>query len=368
MSYEWLIILGCLIFLIGWLAGRADIRHIRKTACEIPDAVLRGLAHLLANEEQKALENFLSAPQTGSQPQEFQFAVGELLRRRGEHKRALELHRRLFESENLSPAARHRALWALAQDYQNMGFVDLAQKHAEPLLQEPAHADAAFLMLLTIYQQKRQYQEALRLVEASGEDKAIVNRVMLAQWHCEFAEAEEDDEAARAHIKAALAKNPQCARANLALAERALAAGEAGRAAELLQETERQNPQTLWLAVAPLARACEGNPEKWRRIVTGWLQRHPSALLLQAVCEGLPPQEAQERAEAFLQNRAGARAAAIWAQTQTQAQTPVWRGLTRALQEAAGKRFVCERCDYGVNEFSWQCRGCLAWETLRERP
>lgn len=387
MSYEWLLIGFPIVFILGWCAARLDIRHIRKTAGELPDAYLRGLSQLLAKNEEKALDEFLRAPFIGAEPEEFQFAVGELSRRRGEHKRALRVHRRLYEQENQPPAVRRRALWELAQDYYHMGFVDFAEQHATPLLRENDYGERAFELLLNIHQRRRQYRSALELVESSGGETLLLRRKMVAQWHCQFARELQNAAEKRQLLEKALAHNPDCVHASLLLAEAALAQTppDGETALRFAAAVEKQNPDYLWLAVAPLIQAQaalgDASAANWR--ILRWLADYPSPMLLRAARENLPAAAATSVDEQFLLARGGLFAAAGWAehcaQTASSAPTralfaageappaPAWKTLGDILRAAAGKPFTCTACGYEVNDFSWQCRGCLEWESLIQR-
>lgn len=410
MSYEWLLIGSPLLFLLGWAAARLDIAHIRKTAGELPGVYLSGLSELLKKNEGKALDAFLQAPFIGGAPEEFQFAVGELSRRRGEHRRALQVHRQLVARENLPPEIRRRALWNLALDYNNMGFVDLAEQHALPLLDEADFGEKAFALILNIRQRRRRFDTALELVESLGEEALLLRRAMVGQWHCQFAAAAEGAAAKRELLQKALAYNPDCVRASLMLAEIAAAAGETAAAAEHLAAVEKQNPAYLFLAAAPLA-AAAGDlalppPQTAGGVtVTGpaadaplppptaaetpafppptgggkitatgksetqilfWLEEFPAPQLLRAAREVLPPDAAAAATEKYLLQNGGVFAAAFWAEDRGRQSAPLKKH-GEILQKAAGKNFACKNCGYEVNNFSWQCRGCLEWETLVQR-
>ena len=364
MSHEWLLIGALVLFVCGWAAGRLDIRHIRKVSAEIPENFLIGLSHLLTKNEDKALDAFLRAYQTDTASEDFRLGLGELLRRGGDHRQALKIHQQLYKQENLSVAARHRALWELAQDYQYMGIIDLAEKHAKPLLAVEDYADRAFTLLLNIYQQRRQYDKALKLVESLGEDVATLNRKLVAQWYCQFAEAQPDKKSDL--LKIALSKNPDCARASLLLAKQVLAEAppNPSQALHYLTMIEQHSPQYLWLAVKDFIHANDaiGNNAAGRQIVQRWLRDTPSPMLLSEICQILKEQT-KPLTEQYLATHHDAAVAMQWTKNDT---SPTGLAIHSLLQRQAKKPFICENCGYEVNDFSWQCRGCLAWESLRQ--
>ena len=369
MLNEWLLIGLPVAFLLGWVAARLDIRHIRKNAAELPRAYLRGLAHLLAKEESKALDVFLEAPVTNAEPEEFLFAVAKLSRGRGEHERALRVHRQLYEREDLPVALRHRALWELALDYQSVGFLDYAEQHAKPLLDNQDYGKQAFNFLLAIYQRRRRYDLALEMIEKAGE--LLMRRKMAAQLYCQLSFAAADAAEEKRLLTRALEANPDCVRARLLLAEKALAAEDVEMARQCYAAVESQEPAYLWQAVAGMLRAetLAGQEARGRRELLRWLDDHPSPVLFRHVHDALATTTdgVGDLARRFLLKHGGATAAAYWAETHGGGDDGgVWMMLRDELRRATQKSFACESCGYEVDDFSWQCRGCWEWESLRQ--
>ena len=368
MAHEWFLIALPVVFLAGWFAARLDIRHIRKTAGELPRAYLRGLSHLLRGEKNRALDWFLRARSLDPESDELRFAIGELSRARGEHRRALGVHLELCESDAATPENRMRARWELALDYLQMGFFDLAEKHAAPLADEEEYQERAGDMLLDIRQRARDYERALAALDDMPPAAAMMRRKTRAHLLCELALRAADGDSKKKFLQDALRADGQCARAGILQGDIAAADGKFAEAAAQYAACEQQNAAYLWRAIPGLIKSFESRNmlDAGCDKAISWLNAHPSEELFIALYRELAARgRAGDMAEDGVRRGFGA-AAAAWAGEQTSAADDSRREFWRALENAfiaAGWR--CESCGYQAENFSWQCHNCLAWESLQ---
>lgn len=372
MTVEWFLIFLPVVFLLGWSAARLDIRHIRKHAGELPKAYLHGLSHLLRGEKNRALDWFLRAQPLDPESVELQFAIGELSRNRGEHRRALTTHQALCERETLPPAARQRALWELACDYFQMGFFDLAEKHALFLAAESDYQERANNMLLDICQRLHDYPRALDIMQQLPADAALVRRTTRAHLLCECARQLPAAQHAQKRdlLNKALTADNQCVRANLLLGELAAVADNFAAAGNFYGAAEQQNSEYLWHAVPGLLAAYEAQnmAAAGSEKICAWLDAYPSPLLFDAVYRQLAARgQAKNLAAEHVQRGLGLIPAACWAGEQLQqaaaGQRDFWRTLEKTLTASGGWR--CQTCGYQTADFVWQCHNCLSWESFK---
>ena len=372
--HEWLIIALPVVFLLGWAAARLDLRHVRRSFSQLPEAYLRGVAHLLSHNEDKALDAFLESSKAEDTPVELSFTVGELSRRRGFHDRALHIHIGLYEKEELPVGTRHRALFHLAVDYFYMGFFDLSEKHIKPLLKDKDYGEAASNLLIDLYQRQRRYDCALAVVEALGLEGMVLRRKVAAHLYCQCAEQLPIDKPAKKVqlLKNALEVNGACVRASLMLAHLAMDADppRLDDAESYLLSVEKQDAEYLWCAVRPLVRVL--GKVRARAELLRWLDNYPSSLLFREVYDSLPAESVEEGlSKRFLQMHGGAVAASYWLQEKQEkspiSDTSAWMKVSQILWQAKGKTFTCRQCGYESDAFSWQCRGCTQWESLTQR-
>ena len=376
---EWWLVFLPIIFVLGWFAARLDIRHIVEAANKLPRAYLRGLSHLLRNEDDRALDAFLEAQPMDPQSMELQFAIGELFRRRGEHERALRVHQGILLREDLPAAVRRRAMWELARDYFKIGFWDHAEAELKALSDSPEYRERALEMALTICQRERDFPRALEVLEKFPPQAAALRRVELAQLRCQCADAvppEADPDRKRKLLQAALEANAYCDRASMALGDLQAAEGKFAEAAESFLAVERQRPARLWLAAPKLlaARVSQGKAEVGKSELRRWLREHPTPELFNAASRALAERlgDAAGLADEHLERLPGLAAARAWVeQRESESEGREKFGFSRlaeALRRAQGATvFACGECGYEADNFNWQCPGCLRWETLNAR-
>ena len=123
----WILLGLPMAFALGWLASRLDLRQMRVENRQSPKAYFRGLNFLLNEQQDQAIDAFIEAVQSDPDTSELHFALGNLLRRRGEYERAVRVHEHLLSRGDLSQLDRQRAQHALALDYLKAGLLDRAQ-------------------------------------------------------------------------------------------------------------------------------------------------------------------------------------------------------------------------------------------------
>ena len=373
MAIEWVLIFLPLVFLLGWLAARLDIRNIKKNASRLPRAYMTGLSHLLRDEKDKALDAFIESEPIAPESFELRFVIGKLSRDRGEHRRALKVHKTICEREDLDDNVRKKALWELACDYFNMGFLDYAERHLTPLLKDKQYQEQALGMKIKICQLSGNYRSALLLTKELSPSVALSYRIQRAQWACQCAETlSNDNEEKRELLTEALHINHKCVRAAIMLGNLTLAEGKAQEAVVHFQSVERQNSEYMWLVVDGLlkARLAEGKGKSAKQEITRWFYAYPSTVLFEKAYLALtkiPDGGNEELAKNVLIKHHNIVAGMRWIDEQAMTfdgeKKDLWMALRETIRATVCKRFICDSCGYEVEEFFWQCSGCLLWET-----
>ena len=103
------------VFGLGWMASRLDLRQLKRDREDSPRAYFKGLNLLLNEQQDQAIDAFISAVQDDPDTTELHFALGNLFRRRGEFERAVRVHQHLLDRSDLKAAERCRAQLALAR-------------------------------------------------------------------------------------------------------------------------------------------------------------------------------------------------------------------------------------------------------------
>ena len=147
---SWILLGMPLVFMLGWLASRFDLRQLRAENRRAPKAYFKGLNFLLNEQQDQAIDAFIEAVQNDPDTSELHFALGNLFRRRGEYDRAVRVHEHLLSRGDLNLADRQRAQHALALDFLKAGLLDRAEDALARLEGSPFEGQAR-LALLAIY-------------------------------------------------------------------------------------------------------------------------------------------------------------------------------------------------------------------------
>src|SRR4051812_24735112 len=148
-----------IVFVLGWVASRLDLRQMRVENRQAPKAYFKGLNFLLNEQQDQAIDAFIEAVQNDPDTSELHFALGNLFRRRGEYERAVRVHEHLLSRGDLSNEERQRAQHALALDFLKAGLLDRAED-ALRKLEGTSYESQALLALLAIYERSRDWPQA----------------------------------------------------------------------------------------------------------------------------------------------------------------------------------------------------------------
>lgn len=297
------LVVGAAAFALGWRAARG--RRVRHDI-----DYFTGLDHLVNDRYDRAAEVFTRLA-TRSHEAEIQFALGSLMRRRGEVDRAIAIHTELRAHRDRT--IRDQATFALGLDYLSAGLLDRAEERLRDLLDSPNYREAALEKLAWVHEQQRDWRAALEIWREWPPEIRRERAGVAAHYCCELGEAAlaaGDIAAAREQQAAAQAHDPASARAALLAARIATAAGEGDRALDLYAAALR-----------------------------------PSAALRTAFAA---------EAQSALAHRAGELAVRLAAEPPDHPEPD---------REPA--RFRCEQCGVASVTWHWRCPGCRGWDSLQ---
>jgi lipopolysaccharide biosynthesis regulator YciM len=368
-------------FALGWIGARWDLRQWRREERDSPRASMRGLALLLHEKHDEAIDALIGTVQDDGETAELLFALGESFRRRGEYDRAVRVHEHLLQRGDLAKADRAKAQHALAQTYLRAGLFD----RAEAAFGELAGTDfdtESQVALLALHERARDWAAATdvaRRIESDGtgiEGPPIAVRI--AHHHCERAieadAAGRADEAAR-ELEAARTAAPGHARPLVLEGERAAKRGNPAAALATWNALDGAEPPAFDLVAQRYAKAARalgatGGPEAARAVESA--KAH-----LAAVAARRPSVEVL-LARVALEDDAAARHALLAAHLEAHPSLAAAKaaleaggervnaGLRKAVERAAKPlhRFRCRSCAFEAENHFWQCPGCLGWDTI----
>jgi lipopolysaccharide biosynthesis regulator YciM len=383
MEFEYWWLLGFpLFFGLGWLAARVDIRQLMSESRTLPKSYFKGLNFLLNEQPDKAIEAFIEVVRVDPETVELHFALGSLFRRRGEHDRAIRMHRNLLERTDLPAEQRTAALFELGQDYLKAGILDRAED-AFTRLQDGHYAVEARGFLLEIYEQEKDWKRCIeiagRLASETGESRAR----QISQYHCEIATSEvthSRPDAARAELAAALEENRKSVRASILLGDLDVAGGDLAGAIEHWKRIETQNPAYVALVAQRLLDAyrASGRLAEGMTLLTNYLERYPSLDLLDIVFRYALEASGADEAYRLVREELRRNPTLLGLDRLLEAQIvgatqpdrrrdlELVRNLVHAHTQRLA-RYRCEDCGFKARQFHWHCPACGGWETYPPR-
>lgn len=378
---EWLLLLLPVAAASGWLAGKRSAEVIgMRNSLQPNSAYFAGINYLLNEQPDKAVDAFLDILEVDGETAAPHFALGNLFRQRGEVGQAIRIHQNLMERSRLSSSQREQALLELGLDYMRAGMLDRAENLFLEVLKQGNHREVALRQLLEIYQQEKNWRQAIIMAQRLWEGREAADS-MVAHFYCELAEqwyAQRQKTEAAKFTQQALVSDPHCVRAMLLQARLAMEKSDYKTAIRALQQVEQQGPDYLPEILEPLSESyrCLGSHDKFLSWLEGVLKRHPGcAHLILAMVAHLQEQEGEEKARRFLIEQLKAHPFIEGSQQLLALGMPDDAGTVleswSLIEEVIGRlletkpRYSCRYCGFGGRHPHWQCPGCKRWGTVK---
>jgi len=392
----WWLIFIPVVFALGWIAARVDIRQMLSETRSLPKSYFRGLNFLLNEEPDHAIDAFIEVAKLDPETTELHFALGNLFRRRGEMERAIRVHQSLLSRADLPAAEREHALNELGHDFLKAGLLDRAEQAFEQL-QETRFAVPAVRALIRIHESEHDWPRA---IEAVKRLRALVDEPVpqLAHYQCERAQTaltgqsvdlatatEALDEAD--YVVQSLRRHgtqPYGVQARIAMlyALQARLSGDAVAERLSLESILDDVPAYAGLVAADLLENYRraGQVEQGLERLRAHHTRYPSLDVFSVVLRELRTQgheaawdfarEALHRGPSLLGLD---RVLAVELDEENplpslaqMADLSLLRSLIHRHTQALD-RYACRQCGFQARHFYWQCPGCHAWETYSPR-
>jgi lipopolysaccharide biosynthesis regulator YciM len=373
---SWILLGVPVVFALGWLASRFDLRQWRIENNRAPKAYFMGLNYLLNEQQDQAIDAFIEAVQRDPDTSELHFALGNLFRRRGEYERAVRVHEHLLARADLSQTDRERAQYALAQDFLKAGLIDRAEDALRKLIHTP-YQSQAWLTLLSLHERARDWPQAAAIARELQSAGSGDFSGRLAHYQCEMAVNElnkkGDAPAAVKLLEQAISAAPNAARPRIQLAGILTSQEKWDAAFDQLIQLETHAPQSTPLIASELVRIAQqcGRLTDAVALLRRCYAQMPSvdiadALVQADVAQGTLWENAREQYVQHMQQEPSLIAATRWLShepfTQQEKQSVVQRSLEHAARPLA--RYRCAACGFEAQGYFWQCPGCQAWESF----
>jgi lipopolysaccharide biosynthesis regulator YciM len=401
----WWLIFIPLVFALGWIAARVDIRQMLSETRTLPKSYFKGLNFLLNEQPDRAIDAFVEVAKLDPETTELHFALGSLFRRRGEMERAIRVHQSLLSRADLPLADRESAQHELAQDFLKAGMLDRAE-HAFELVLDTRFAVPAVRALIRIYESEHDWDRAIDAVKRL---RALVDEPVpqLVHYQCERAVAAlsastPDIQRAEAALDAAENAATMLEHGDHAQASRTRLAMLRAQVARLQGsfETERAWLESV-LSIAPDYAGLVANElvncyrrldraDQGLNLLLSHYQQHPTLDVFNVVFRELRLQQGYQPAWGFARQALRVRPSllgldrlieaelasreqggqagspALLTDTTDSADLVLLRSLIHKHTQRLD-RYACRVCGFEARHFYWQCPGCNSWETYQPR-
>ena len=346
----------------------------------------KGLNYLLDDKPDQAIEVFMRVAEMERDTVEAHLTLGNLFRRRGEVDRAIHIHYNLTQRQNLPTVQRQRATLELAEDYMKAGLFDRAEALYHNIIrqsEQTEHTARALQRLIQLYEQEKDWEQAIKHCDRLEQMTGQVRKIASAHYCCELAEsvlAEGDIATASEHLRAALKRDSNCARANLLLGHIAIEQNDYPAALQALHAVPQQKPDFLTEMLKPLEQCYQAQNQI--NLLIDYLmelhERQRSGRLTAMIADLITQHRGPDFALQFLE--------------QALQQEPSFMGLRRLVELKLDRddgtehadlqalyltsrdmldnaaRYRCEQCGFTVRTLHWHCPSCKQWDSVKPLP
>ncbi|PIE83605.1 MAG: lipopolysaccharide assembly protein LapB [Candidatus Contendobacter odensis] len=364
-----------------WIARRGQVAcnnaSVRSTE------YLKGLNYLIDDKPDEAIEIFTRMADVDQDTVEMHLILGNLFRRRGEVDRAIHIHSSLIKRNHLTVKQRHQAMLELGEDYLRAGLLDRAEVLFLELMDQSKHTEVALSRLVYIFQQEKDWQQAIMYCDRLEQISGISRRREIAHYRCELAEEsiqQQEPANARKWLQEALVRDPCCVRASMLLGYLFMDMGHYQEAIAAFQAVEQQDLDYFPEVINALSQCYSllGNLDEWIAYLRKVHERDHGGRFTDALAEWLLKQEGEEAALDFLERELNnyptllglRRLVEIKLEQSKGAEYADLRTLhcisTQMLNSTA--RYRCDNCGFVTRSLLWCCPSCLRWNTIKPLP
>lgn len=367
-------------YLTGWLKGRKNFRQNKsEKAASLSSDYFKGLNYLLSDQQEKALPVFLQLVQVDNETIDTHLALATIFRRSGKLDQAIEVHQNLIARPSLSAEYRSKSLLELGRDYLAAGLFDRAEGLFNDVIKSGYYAREARHYMLTIYQQEKEWHDAIKVAQALIQQGDSTLRPQIAQFYCElgeqFLEQRNFRQAAQA-CKDALAYYPRCIRSIIIRAKLAFQGRQFKDVIKHVKQVEQTDADYLPVVLTMCI-------ESYRE-----LSRVDELIsYLKSIAKSRPELNLTETIVRIM-NESGDEKSAFDYLQQQMANTPDITGLSTYVEmlkkhhgqdennlETIGQildkmkpklsQYQCRKCGYTSGTMNWQCPSCLSWGEIK---
>ncbi len=244
VAYWWIMAFALLAFIVVFFAlDRRKPRDLSKYSVNY----IEGLKAMIENDDQNAFVRFKQTVAEDSENIDAYLRLGDLLRKRGQIQKAVQVHRQLLLRKTIDKETIAQIWKGLAADFIAARRFNLAQEILENLSKEPTHKKWAREKLLEIFEKTGRFDAAFEVAKEiyrskETQPKLAAYRQLEGNQHF----GRKDYHKARLAYKDALHYDESFAPAYIMIAESYLAENKKEEAAEFYIKLAEKAPSEAW--------------------------------------------------------------------------------------------------------------------------
>jgi lipopolysaccharide biosynthesis regulator YciM len=358
----------------GWYVAYKHYR-VKAVAPEHENKnYFKGLNFLLNEQPDKAISVFIDLLEVDDETIEIHLALGTLFRQRGEVEKAIRLHQNLIARPQINQETRSNALKELGLDYMRAGMLGRAEIIFFELEKDTAFRVHAVTQLLSIFQQEKEWQQAIDYAVKLETIGATRQPVLLSQLYCELALLHQDEDGgvtARNDLRKALRIDPLCVRANVISAQFAIDKNEYKQALKAIMNISKQDKRFV-IVYLDLILCCFNQLDKRKakfNFLADLQADSHSTIVINHFVNALIEQKGTKEAKAFLHqklaespNKGYLRLYATIGVDNEHAESSFLRSVIQGFEEELIS-FKCKQCGFSSVDLNWCCPSCKQWGT-----
>jgi len=379
LNFLWLLL--PIAALSGWWIGqRVSISKDKNSLKTINPEYFKGLNFVLNEQPDKAIEVFIRMLEVDSETVETHLALGNLFRRRGEVDRAIRIHQNLIARPTLNREQRAHALVELGMDYMRSGLLDRAEGLFLELVDSGMHMNQAYTELLEIYQQEKDWKNAIIVAKKLEVVSGNSLNPVIAQFFCEGAESalnEGDMRTVQDKIRRAMSFDLNCVRASLIEAQMYQQIGKTKLAIKSYKRVESQDSDYITEIIRPLFECYRklDRVDEFVEYLRTLVNIYGGISTLLMLTELIAEREGENAAIHFisdeLKNRPTVKGVdRLIAYTLSKSEGETYEHL-KTIKELTGQlidgraMYKCNSCGFDAKSLHWSCPGCKHWDTVK---
>ncbi|WP_144393572.1 lipopolysaccharide assembly protein LapB [Pleionea sediminis] len=365
----------------GFRFGRKSAeRKLHRQTAGLSRQYFDGLNYLLDEQPDRAIDTFVKMLEVDSETAETYLALGNMYRKRGEVDLAIRSHQVLIARPSLDSKTRKKALLELGLDYMAAGLFDRAESIFKDLIQESRHKATSLRQLMQIYQQTKDWSNAVTVAEQLQTVDNKDHAAEIANFYCELAQQQVSQnhvKAAFQSLKRAINIDSKCVRANMIRGELSIQEGQYKQALKYYRELVKFNPEFVSEVLEAIKSCYEklNDLKGYKSFLRNTLPYSVSVSVVLAYADLLREEEGEAKAAQFISDQLEQKPSLKgllslidiqMSQIGSAARSSL-EVLHRIIQRSFDSKptYRCSHCGFSGKTLFWQCPSCKYWGAVK---